>query len=44
MSQAIEKHVAEHKNKVERPTPAEEANKIREFLIIQVFEKARRQP
>jgi hypothetical protein len=42
MNNAIEKHVAEHIDKTEL-IATEDANQIREHLIIQVFEKANKQ-
>lgn len=41
MSEAIEAHIAKHKQKVKEPKAAEaEAERIRDDLIIQVLDKA----
>ena len=41
MSEAVEAHVAEHQQKIKDPKAAEaEAERIRDDLIMQVFEKA----
>jgi hypothetical protein len=41
MSKSIEAHVQKHKKKIKNPKQAEtEAKRIRDYLIIQVFNKA----
>lgn len=41
MSEAIEKHVEKHKRKIKNQKEAEvEAERIRDYLITQVFDKA----